>query len=341
MTPILRWALIGASDIAATRMIPAMRALGHQVTGVASGSAVRAAGFAAAHGIPYGTVDVAALVARDDVDAVYVSSTNERHRAHAEAAMAAGKQVLCEKPLATSFDDARAVVEAADRAGVLLAVNHHLPGADTHRRIRELVRSGAIGRPLAVRVSHAVSLPRRLHGWRLGDRPGAGVILDITCHDASVVNPLLDRPAVDAVALPARQGPWQAGSEDAVVAAIRYRDDVLVQTHDAFTVPFAPTGLEVHGDEGSILAADVMTQDPIGEITLRDRTGIHPVDVGARRDLYEIVLAAFAEGCLDKGRPTATGHDGLAAFAVADAVLRSTSTGRREAVRGLPEELDA
>lgn len=336
MASTLRWALVGASDIAATRMIPAMRALGHRVTGVASGSADRAAGFAAAHGIAHGTTHVAALLSRDDVDAVYVSSANERHREHAEAAISAGKPVLCEKPLATTLADAHAIVEAADRAGVQLVVNHHLPGADTHRRIRDMVRSGAVGRPVAVRVFHAVALPERLRGWRLADGPGGGAILDMTCHDASVVNPLLEHAAVDAVALSARQGSWKAGSEDAAVAVIRYGGDVLVQTHNAYTVPFAPTGLEVHGDEGSILATDVMTQDPIGEIVLRNRSGVHPVDVGPRRDLYHIVLEAFDRAARGAGRPTATGRDGLAALAVADAVLRSTLTGRHETVGRFP-----
>ncbi|MEV0726252.1 Gfo/Idh/MocA family oxidoreductase [Micromonospora purpureochromogenes] len=329
----LRWALIGASDIAATRVVPAMRALGHRVVGVASNSAERAAAYAAANDLSHATTDVDALVGRDDIDAVYVSSTNEQHPAHVEAVVRAGKHILCEKPLATSMEDATAMVDAAARAGVLLAVNHHLPGADTHREIRRLVRSGAVGRPLAVRVFHAVALPKRLQGWRLGGGPGAGVILDITCHDASVVNPLLDRAAIDAVALSAQQGPWGAQSEDAVVAAIRYADDVLVQTHDAFTVPFAPTGLEVHGDEGSIVATDVMTQDPIGRITLRDRAGAREIELGDRRDLYQIVLDAFAGAVRGEGTPTATGQDGLAALAVAYAVLRSTATGRREAVR--------
>ena len=105
-----------------------------------------------------------------------------------------------------------------------------------------------------------------------GGGPGAGVILDITCHDASVVNPLLDRAAIDAVALSAQQGPWGAQSEDTVIAAIRHGDDVG-QTHDAFVVPFAPTGLELHGEEGSIVGTEVMTQDPIGEIALRDGVG--------------------------------------------------------------------
>ena len=117
------------------------------------------------------------------------------------------------------------------------------------------------------------------------------------------------------------------------MALVRYDGGVLVSTHDAFAVPYAPTGLEVQGDEGSVVATDVMTQDPAGRITLRDRTGVREIDVGERRDLYQIVLTAFARAMRGEGEPTATGRDGLAAFAVAHAVLESTRSGRREPVR--------
>ena len=159
--PKLRWGLIGASDIAETRMVPAMRRLGHDVVAVASASVDRATAFANRNGIRASGL-VADVVARDDIDAVYVSSTNEHHRAQTELAAAAGKHVLCEKPLALSVEDGRAMVEACERAGVTLATNHHLPGAGTHRTIRSLVAGGAVGRVLAVRVFHAVMLPERL-----------------------------------------------------------------------------------------------------------------------------------------------------------------------------------
>ena len=187
----IRWGLIGASDVAATRMIPAMRTLGHEVAAVGDPTPEWAATYAERNGIPVaGSVE--AVLARDDVDAVYISTINDLHRAHTEAAAAAGKHVLCEKPLALSVDDGRAMLAACERAGVTLATNHHLPGSGIHRTIRRLVADGAVGRILAVRVFHAVMLPARLQGgWRLGSRAGGGVAMDITCHDASVLNPLL------------------------------------------------------------------------------------------------------------------------------------------------------
>jgi 1,5-anhydro-D-fructose reductase (1,5-anhydro-D-mannitol-forming) len=329
----LRWGLIGASDIAATRMIPAMRRLGHDVRAVLSSAPERAAAYATANAIPHATGDLAALLARDDIDAVYISTTNQLHGPQTLAAAAAGKHVLCEKPLALSLHDGWSLVDACSAAGVVLAVNHHLPGAATHREIRRLVAAGAVGRPLAVRVFHAVELPERLRGWRLADpHAGGGVILDVTCHDAAVTNALLGRP-VEVAAVAVRQGPGEAAAEDAVMAAIRYEGDVLAQAHDAFTVAHAGTGLEVHGTEGSITATGVMTQDPVGTVVLRDRSGVREVGVDDRPDLYDVILRAFFEAVREGGEPTVSGAQGVAALAVALAVREAARTGRTIPIR--------
>src|SRR5205814_8469945 len=117
-----------------------------------------------------------ARLERDDIDAVYFSTADGLHHAQARAAAAAGKHILCEKPLAMTMADAWEIVEAAERTGVVLATNHHLPAAGTHRCIRSLIAEGAVGEVLAVRVFHAVSLPERLQGWRLtAPERGAGV----------------------------------------------------------------------------------------------------------------------------------------------------------------------
>ena len=329
----LRWGLIGASDIAATRMIPAMRRLGQEPVAILSSSVERASTFAEANAIPFTSDDLDDILCRADIDAVYVSTTNELHLGQTLAAAAAGKHVLCEKPLALSLTDAWAMVSACGQAGVVLATNHHLPGAGTHRRIAQLIKEGAIGRPLAVRVFHAVELPERLRGWRLADPTrGAGVILDITCHDAAALRAILGREAVEASALAVRQGPWDTAVEDAVMSVLRFEDDVLVQTHDAFTVAHAGTGLEVHGSEGSIIASGVMVQDAVGEIVIRDRAGERVVESIDRTDLYDTALQAFADAVAGSGRPLVDGADGARALAVALAVKEAAETGHAVAV---------
>jgi 1,5-anhydro-D-fructose reductase (1,5-anhydro-D-mannitol-forming) len=323
----IRWGLIGASDVAATRMIPAMRRLGHQIAAVGDPTPEWAATYAERNGIPVaGSVE--AVLARDDVDAVYVSTINDLHRTHTEAAAAAGKHVLCEKPLALSVDDGRAMLAACERAGVTLATNHHLPGSGIHRTIRRLVAEGAVGRILAVRVFHAVMLPERLQGWRLGSRAGGGVAMDITCHDAAVLNPLLNALPTDVVALAVNQGPWGAAAEDALMSTLRYAAGTLVQTHDAFTIAHSPTGFQVLGTDGSIEATAAMVQDPVGTILLRDSNGERDVEPDDRRDLYEINVDAFAAAVRGEGDPTATGLEGLRAVQVALAVREAAESGR-------------
>lgn len=330
--PALKWGLIGASDIAATRVIGAIRAGGGDVAGVVSGSAERASDFAASHGLARNTADLDELLGWD-IDAVYISSTNALHFDQATRALRAGKHVLCEKPLALEAGQAETMVKLAEETGLVLAANHHLPGSPLHAKARELVAAGTIGTVLSAKVAHAVLLPERLRGWRLGqETPGSGVILDITCHDASVLNPLLGTP-VAVTALAVRQAGWNTGGQaDAAMTVIRYENDgqapVLAQTHDSFTVGYAGTSLEVHGTDGTIQIIDAMTQDTKGQLVLTTGSGVRSVDVDCSEDLYVIGLRAFTAAVEGTGAPTATGRDGLMALKVALAAQESAMSGR-------------
>ena len=111
----MRWGLIGASTIASQHMISAIRAQsGHEVATVMSSNGQRGADYAAQHEIADSTTDLHALVSDASIDAVYISTTNELHLPQAMAAIAAGKHVLCEKPLAMTLDDAVRMVRASE-----------------------------------------------------------------------------------------------------------------------------------------------------------------------------------------------------------------------------------
>ncbi len=189
--PKIRWGLIGATVIGREWMVDAIRQAGGEIAVVMSRDAERGRRYAAEFGIPDATTELDRLLG--DVDAVYISTTNERHRDECLAAAAAGRHVLCEKPLATTLADAQRMVEACRKAGVVMGTNHHLRNAATHRAARAAIAAGRIGRPLAARVVHGGALPTHLHGWRLRDPgAGAGAILDLTAHDADLLRFLLD-----------------------------------------------------------------------------------------------------------------------------------------------------
>jgi 1,5-anhydro-D-fructose reductase (1,5-anhydro-D-mannitol-forming) len=329
MTNQIKWGFIGASTIAEQHMIDAVRAQsGCDVVAVASSSAERGRSYAQRYGIPQGYGSVDALLADPAVDAVYISTTNELHVAQTLAAAKAGKHVLCEKPLALNLADARRMVAACREAGVVMATNHHLRNAATHRKMRELVQGGAIGKPLFARVFHAVYLPPNLQGWRI-DKPqaGGGVILDITVHDADTLRFILGAEAVQAVAMSQSAFLAREGLEDGVMAVLKFDNGVLAQLHDAFTVKHAGTGIEIHGSEGSVIGRNVMTQRAIGDVLLRDAQGEQAIAV-EHENLYVRGVASFCAAMRGEGSPAATAEDGVRSLAAALAVLEASRSGR-------------
>ncbi|MFJ5956625.1 Gfo/Idh/MocA family protein [Paenarthrobacter sp. NPDC092416] len=328
-TPNLRWGFVGASDIAATRIIPTVRSLGHRIVSLSSRTLDHAHDFAARYDINHVAASVDDLVSRNDIDAVYISSTNDRHLDQVLAAAQAGKHVLCEKPLAVTVSDAKTMVAACQAAGVVLAVNHHLPAMGTHRRIRELVSNGAVGRPLSVAVRHTGLLPERLAGWRLGAGPGAGVVLDIATHDASAVNAILGRVALETSAITVNQGNRLSLTADTSVAVARYEGDVVAHFHDSYSTPFAESLLEVHGTLGSIRAPRIMNADPIGEVILIDEKGETTIDVADRRSAYEYTLDRFTLAVAGGGLPVVDGAGGVRALSLAIAISEAALSGRR------------
>jgi 1,5-anhydro-D-fructose reductase (1,5-anhydro-D-mannitol-forming) len=327
----LRWGLIGASTIAAQHMIGAIRDNGGEVTAVMSASPDRAARFAAAHAIARSVSNLDDLLAKD-LDAVYISTTNELHRDQVLSAANAGKHVLCEKPLALSLNDARAMVARCRERGVVMGTNHHLRNAATHRAMREAIKAGRIGRPLFARVFHAVYLPPNLQGWRI-DKPqaGGGVILDITVHDADTLRFVLDDDPVAVTAMTSRGGMGCEGLEDGVMGVVRFASGLLAQFHDAFTTRYATTGFEVHGDEGSLIGTDCMTQMPKGDVVLRTKVGETQLST-AHENLYARSVRLFQEAVAGRGSPAATGEDGIKSLSLALATGEAARTGQQTAI---------
>ncbi|TIR37160.1 MAG: Gfo/Idh/MocA family oxidoreductase [Mesorhizobium sp.] len=328
----VKWGLIGASTIARQFMISAIRAQPNsEIAAVMSSSPERATSYAKENGIPLAVSTLDELLG-SDIDAVYISTTNELHLEQALAAIRAGKHVLCEKPLALTSADARAMVAAAKAAGIVLGTNHHLRNAGSHRAMREAIAAGRIGRPIAARVFHSVYLPENLQGWRI-TRPeaGGGVVLDITVHDADTLRFVLGDDPLEVSAFTQAAGMAAGGLEDGAMCIWRFKSGVIAQSHEGFTTKFAGTGFEVHGSEGSLIAKDVMTQKPIGSVLLRTAKGEEELSFN-REDLYVRSLRQFHAAIRGEGQPSATGEDGVWSLTSAEEALQSAKSGKSVAI---------
>lgn len=124
----------------------AVRAAGGEVVGVAGSSHGKAEQFRTAHGVARAHADALELVRSDDVDVVHVCTPNHLHAPLSLAALAAGKHVVCEKPLATDADTARELVRAAEEADRIAVVPFAYRFHPMAREARARVASGSIGR---------------------------------------------------------------------------------------------------------------------------------------------------------------------------------------------------
>lgn len=327
----LRWGFVGASIWARTRVIPAVQAVEDaEAVGVFSTSSQRGAQLAHDTGLERAYGSLEDLLSDPRIDAVYISTTNDLHAAQTIAAARAGKHVLCEKPLAVSLSDALQMRDACADAGVVFGVNHHLRGAATICAMRQLVVDDAIGDVIAARVFHSTLLPEAMRTWRL-NRPesGAGVILDLTVHDVDTIRFLLADDVAEVTAMTANQGMGEGTVEDSVMGVLRMRGGQLVSFHDAFTLPHAGTGVELHGTSGSLFGRDVVSAEPVGEVWLRRGDTTELIEVPERWPLYENVVRRFGAAVRGDGVLLATADDGIASLAAALAAQESAHHGGR------------
>jgi predicted dehydrogenase len=122
---------------------------------------------------------------------------NDLHRRYVEQAAAAGKQILCEKPIAMSLEDAEAMIDAANHAGVLLMIAHPLRFWPEYVKMREIIQLGKLGNCVAITLrrmlSLLVSVPGE-RGWRRSPERMGGAILDLQIHDLDFLSWTFGRP---------------------------------------------------------------------------------------------------------------------------------------------------
>jgi predicted dehydrogenase len=137
-----------------------------------------------AYGFQRATPDWRTLVADPLVEAIIIASPQETHREIAEAALAAGKPVLCEKPLSATLEDSRAMAAAAERTGVVNMIGFNYLGTPATQYARDLVSSGGIGEVVWFRGEHTEDLyadPNAAASWRTRGTPN-GAMGDLSPH---------------------------------------------------------------------------------------------------------------------------------------------------------------
>src|SRR5688572_10034560 len=188
MTKRLRVGLVSFAHVHAPGLATTLGALEQvELTGIHDDDERRGRAAASAHGTSWHPTLEGLLGASE---AIVIASTNVDHRRYTEAAANAGVHVLCEKPLATTTADAKAMIDACRSAGVQLGNALPVRGSPAVVALKEAIASGALGRIRAVRATNPGQYPGSWFGDKRLARGGAAV--DHTVHAADANRWLLD-----------------------------------------------------------------------------------------------------------------------------------------------------
>jgi predicted dehydrogenase len=284
-------------------------------------------------GVPF-VDDARELVASPDVDAVVVCSANADHRAHVELAASLGRHVLCEKPVATTVEDARAMVAACEAAGVQLHVAFVSRFLPLVARARDAVRDGRLGDVIGLVGGNRgrPPLPPSYPAWITDPvAAGGGALIDHSVHVTDVMRHV---SGLEVCAVSAEAGSllWECGVDDVAIMSLRFENGAVGSVDPSWSVPADNPWdydfyLRLVGTEGSLDITDAA--ESLLVVSARDGgpRGLRRTSFAqdADRAMIEGFLASVRAGSVQE--PCATGEDGLRALEVALAGYRSASSG--------------
>lgn len=248
---ICNWGVLGPGFVATRAVIPAIqRSRNSRVRALASRDATRARAVAAQWDIERVYSDYQALLDDPTIDAVYIALPNHLHCTWTIQAARAGKQVLCEKPLACSASEGEQMLAACQAARVQLMEASMYRFHPRMQRLRQLLDTGALGRLRFLHSSFTFSLdnPR---SYRNSPALGGGALLDVGCYCANALCWLSDSAPVETQVFSAYREP--GGIDLDVSALLRFTDGALGHMQCSFAAA-EQQSIELIGSVGAVTA---------------------------------------------------------------------------------------
>ena len=287
------------------------------------------------------------LIARDDIDAVIITSETSNHIALIEAACAAGKNILCQKPMVTTLADCDRVIEAVDKSGVHFQMAFQMRYDPLNQKIKEWVESGAIGNVGAIRRRHCLDVlfnqgfidgPAK---WHFDAEKNIGMFFDDAIHAADFLYWIMGKP----VSVMAEVGNTltSVAPDDCGIALYKWQTEIgqaMGTLFNSSVALAAENTCEVYGDAGVIIQNydDLVSTRNLAPGTnalkmFRKETGEWeyfdyelPPNHGAR-------IGAVPRGWLDNLKsgdaPTVSARDGKVSVEMCLAAYQSSKEGKR------------
>ncbi len=325
----MRFGILGFGHHAAKRLMPAFRGASMaKLGGLWRRDPAKAAADAERFAIPAVFPSAEALCSSPEIDAVFVVSPDALHREHVLLALAHGKPVLCEKPLAMHVGEAEEMLAAAERAGVLFGVAQNMRYNLAIDLMRRWIAEGRVGRPQLAHAQFCYEAGRSPRTW-ITDPTLAlgGPIGDVGIHCLDALCYVLADEVV-AVNTLAHRDPASGEVESHAVVAVEFRSGTLgtvtVTTRAAYR-----SLMEVVGERGSLSCEDAMTIERPVSLVQREGGHVRLEQPVSNADAFSRMLDSFAAAAQGGPEPyRASGAEGVRNQRVLDAAYRSWRTGQ-------------
>ena len=295
---MLRWGIIGTARIN-RRVIPAMRlAKRSELVAVSSRERARAESYAREWSIPRAIVGYQTMLDDSSIDAVYIPLPNTQHVEWTLAAIAAGKHVLCEKPIALDPNDVDRIAAAADAAKVVVEEGFMYRHEPLTARVMSLVNDGAIGAVRAVVSGFTFALERE-HNIRLNPALGGGSLWDVGGYPVSYAQ-LITGHEPKMVFGTAH---WhQSGVDEEFMGMLRFDEGATANIFAGFRTPYR-TWLEVLGSEGGLTVPNPFRPGPIETLDLERNGKTEHIEVAGSQEIFVREVEDFEAAVLDGAPP--------------------------------------
>jgi 1,5-anhydro-D-fructose reductase (1,5-anhydro-D-mannitol-forming) len=324
------WGIIGPGNVADRWMAPAIaKDPSSELVAVVSRDAGRAAAFAEKHGASSSGTDYGEMLANPDVDVVLITTPNAHHVEQVVAAAAAGKHVLCDKPLGSNAAEAERAVVACRKAGVRLGLNFQTRHHRCFDEAKRMLEAGEIGEIVSAQID-ASSGARPPVGWRTDpDLAGMGSVNNIAVHMYDVLRYLIGSEVTEVSAL------FDIGREPGIellpMVLMRFENGALAYANGNQATYSPLNDIVLNGTRGRISGRGITRPGMEGDMTIVTESG-ERTEHYSSVDCYDRTVAAFSRALRAGEDPNPSGLDGLRNVQITDAIRESARQGRVAAV---------
>jgi len=332
MGRLLRWGILGTGNIAGQFAAGMAGSHRGQIVGVGSRSEISAKTFAQRHGVANSYGSYEQLLADQNVDAIYLSLPNSLHHEWTLKSLAAGKNVLCEKPIAVNAAQAEEMFAAAEKVGRLLAEAFMYVSHPQTKAVLQTVRSGVIGTVRLVRTSFCYRTSKVDGNIRFSREMAGGALMDVGCYCLHFSRLVMGKEptSVHAVAQMHENGVdemtagvlgFESGAAATFSCGTRVQADnaaAICGTDGYVEVP-VPWKPALTGASFTIARSTPPKQDGPAASSLPPR---QTITADATAPLYAMEADDFAAAVLDGAAPTVSRADSLGNMRVLDEIRR-------------------